>query len=123
MNKAVIIGLVVFGGLGYAWQSGAIPLGGSGYRVEFTGTPGAKLTGVVGWKDAKNFANPTHLDKAEGTLPLTVSVNPPPGSIVVATGNSFGQGDVTIRIYHNGVECGKSPFEGTAKLNGKVCQP
>jgi hypothetical protein len=37
MNKSVIVGLVVFGGLGYAWQSGAIPRGGSGYQVEFAG--------------------------------------------------------------------------------------
>jgi hypothetical protein len=123
MNKVAAVGLVVCGGLGWAWQSRAIPHGGSGYQVEFTGTPGAKLTRVVGWKDIKNFKNP-NMDKVEGTLPpLTVSVNPPDGSIVAATGYSFGQGDVTVSIYHNGVECGKSPFEGTAKLNSKVCQP
>lgn len=124
MNKSVIIGVVVVGGLGCAWQSGAIPRGGSGYRVEFTGTPGAKLYGAAGWSDLSNTEQPMHMDKVEGNLPVTVSLNPPSGAVVSASGSTTsGQDAVTIRIYHNGVECGENPFSGTAALNVKVCKP
>jgi hypothetical protein len=123
MNKSLIVGFVLVGGLGWAWQSGAIPRGGSGYRVEFTGTPGAKLIGVAGWSDLRNKKTPIHMDKAEGNLPLTISLSPPTGAIVSASGSTMGQGEVTIKIFHNGVECGENPFAGTAAINAKVCKP
>jgi hypothetical protein len=123
MNKALITSLIVLSGLGYALPSVSIPNGDSGYRVEFTGKPGAKLIGVVGWQDIKNFKKPMHMDEVKGKLPLTILVNPPDGAIVAANGSSLGNGEVTVRIYHNGVECGESLSEGTAKLGGKVCQP
>jgi hypothetical protein len=123
MNKSTIVGFMVIGGIGWAWQSGAIPRGESGYRVEFTGTPGAKLYGSTGWLDLNNSKTPIHMDKAEGTLPLTVSLNPPPGATVSASASTLGQGEVTIKIFRNGIECGENPFTGTAALNTKACPP
>jgi hypothetical protein len=76
MNKALITSLIVLSGLGYALPSVSIPNGDSGYRVEFTGKPGAKLIGVVGWQDIKNFKKPMHMDEVKGKLPLTILVNP-----------------------------------------------
>jgi hypothetical protein len=121
MNKSLIVGLALVGGLGWAWQSGAIPRGGSGYHVEFTGTPGSKLIGVAGWSDIHNQKNPVHMDKAEGTIPFTISLNPPAGAIVTASGSTMGKGDLTIKIFRNGVECGENPFTGTASINVKTC--
>jgi hypothetical protein len=125
MNKSSMLCLLICAGLGWAWKSGAMTSGGGGYRVEFTGTPGAKLIGTVGWRDMKNFSIPTHMDKAEGILPHSVDLNPPGGGsmMVVASGATLGQGDVTVKIYHNGIECGKSLTEGTAALPTKVCTP
>jgi hypothetical protein len=122
MSKSLIVGLVLVGGFGWAWQSGLIPRGGSGYQVEFTGTPGAKLYGAAGWTDLNNSKTPMHMDKAEGTLPLTISLNPPAGANVSASALTMGQGEVTIKIFHNGIECGENPFSGTAGLNVKVCK-
>jgi hypothetical protein len=123
MNKFLIVGLVICGGIGLAWQSSAMSRSNKGYRIEFTGKPGAKMSGVVGWRKKNDYKSPTHMDKTEGSLPYAVDLNLPAGTMVTATGYTLGQGDVTVKIYHNGVECGKSLTEGTAALPGKVCSP
>jgi hypothetical protein len=123
MSKSLIVGLTIICGLGWARQSGAIPNHDSGYRVEFTGTPGVKLLGAVGWTDLKNSKAPIHMDKADGSLPITINLNPPAGAIVSASGSTMGKGELNIKIFHNGVECGENPFTGTAALNTKACKP
>jgi hypothetical protein len=123
MNKSLIVGLVVCGSLGWALQSGAISRGGKGYRIQFTGKPGARLMGGVSWKDMKKPTDPMHVDKIDATLPHSVNLNVPDGSIVSATGMTLGKGDVTIKIYHNDVECGREAFVGSGAMGNKVCQP
>lgn len=122
MNKILPVGFLLACGLGWAWQSRSIPRGGSGYQVEFTGPSGVQMVGAAGWTDQKNSKTRLHMDKVEGTLPLTVSLTPPEGASVSASGMLMGKGDVTIKIFHNGIECGENPFAGTAALNAKVCR-
>jgi hypothetical protein len=80
MMKKIFGLLIVGASMFWAYQSRAIDRAGAAYRVEFTGTIGQKTIGVYGWTDPKS-QRPSHLDKINGTLPMTVSFNPPSGSI------------------------------------------
>jgi hypothetical protein len=118
-----IIALIAIGGsMFWAYQSGAIARSGSGYRVEYAGTPGAKLYGSYGWMDMTG-KKPMHIEKVAATLPYSVSFNPPANSMVTAAASTLNQGSVTVKIFKGGVECGQPAIEGSGAMTNKVCKP
>jgi hypothetical protein len=99
--KKIIIpaGIVIFCcSLGWEFLSIAALQNGS-YRVEFTGTPRAKVYGVTGWLDLNDPSETLHSNKVASDLPATVFLSPPSGTIVVASGLTINQGDVNIGLW------------------------
>lgn len=127
MKKIITLGIVIFCG-SLAWEFISVvnsrsSTPSSSYRFEFTGTPGVKVNGTTGWLDLKDPNRKFHSKSLEGDLPVIVSLDYPSGTVVSASGATEGQGDVTIRIYRNGIECGKHYSKSATDLNTKSCIP
>ena len=126
MKKFTALGIAIFCG-SVAWDvlsavNSRSSTPSSSYRFEFTGTPGAKVNAATGWLD-RDPNNTFHSKELEGNLPVIVSLDYPSGKVVSASGSTEGQGDVTIRIYRNGVECGKYYSKSTTNLDTNSCTP
>jgi hypothetical protein len=104
MNKFLIVGLVVCGAFGVAQKSQALPSATESYRVEFSGTPGVMMNGSIVWTDAANLQRSTHMETAQGNLPLTIPLELPTGSTISASGSSHLNGQVSVKIFRNGIE-------------------
>lgn len=127
MKKFMALGIVIFCG-SLAWEFISVANSrsstpSSSYRFEFTGTPGAKVYSTTGWVDLRDSNHTFHSKSLEGNLPVIVYLDYPSGMVVSASGSTEGQGDVTIKIYRNGVECGKHYSKSTTDLNTKSCIP
>jgi hypothetical protein len=127
MKKFIALGIVIFcGSLGSEFISIANSRNSkptNRYRFEFTGSPGVKIYGATGWVDLKDPNRTFHPKSLVGVLPVTISLDYPSDTVVSASGSTEGQGDVTIRIYRNGVECGKHRSKSTTDLDTKSCIP
>jgi hypothetical protein len=120
--KKIIAIVSICGAVFCAYKSGALPIGGSGYLIEYSGTAGTKFAGSYVSMDLTG-KNPVRMEQVQSTLPHTVSFNPPAGSIVSAAAAPLGQGSVTVKIFKNGVECGQPAMVGSAAMPNMVCQP
>jgi hypothetical protein len=127
MKKFITLGIVIFCS-SLAWEFISIANSRSStptssYRFEFIGSPGVKIYGATGWIDLKDPNRTFHPKSLVGVLPITISSDYPSDTIVSASGSTQGQGDVTIRIYRNGIECGKHHSKSTTDLDTKSCLP
>jgi hypothetical protein len=123
MNKFLIVGLVLCGGLGWVNKSEALPVGFDSYRVVFTGKSGADMHGSIVWTDVRNLQRPSQLEAVNGKLPITLPLELPAGSKISATASTPFSGDVTIHIFHNKVECDDAPAGSRSADNVKTCTP
>jgi hypothetical protein len=121
MNKVIAV-VACCGAVFCAYKSGAISFGGSGYRIEYTGTSGTQIAGSYAVLDMSG-KSPMQMEKVSATLPHSVTINPPSGSIVSAAAMPMGQGDVQIKIFKGGFECGQPAMVGSGAMANMVCQP
>jgi hypothetical protein len=101
------------------------------YRIEYTGKAGEKLRGNYAIQEtttdinqmAATLKKPTQVEKVEGILPKTISFKAPKQAVLVASGYSY-PNPTTVKIYRNGVECGRPTMVGSAATAGnKICDP
>lgn len=103
-------------------SSQSVPLGSSDkYEVHWTGTRGKEF--YAGYAIISQDPNtPMKLESIKAKLPHKVSFSAPKNAIVSASGDTFKQGSVEIKIYKNGSECGKAGIVGSGAGANKVCQ-
>ncbi|PSM48724.1 hypothetical protein C7Y66_12860 [Chroococcidiopsis sp. CCALA 051] len=92
------------------------------YQVKWEGSNGAELYGGYVIMDMNNHNTPMRAESVKAKLPHTVNFSAPKNAIVSATGNTIGSSSVIVRIYKNGLECGKEAIVGSGALPNKVCQ-
>jgi hypothetical protein len=122
MNKYCAFGLFIYGCYRLAFLHGLIPRGVDNYRIEFTGRQGEELRGTTAWKDSQKINSLLHIDSIKATLPHTVNLSIVSGSFVTANGATLGQGELTVKIYRNGIECGLPTYEGAGAMASKSCK-
>lgn len=62
------------------------------------------------------------MEKVTATLPYKLSFSAPKNALIAASGATLNQGQVEVKIYKNGSECGKDAFTGSGAMANKVCQ-
>ena len=122
---AVVAGIGFFGlrAFGNPLMSLGNPLNNTvQYQVEWSGNAGAKLFGSYVISLPHNLSTPTQVEKVTATLPHKVSFSAPENAIIAASGGTLNQGQVEVKIYKNGSECGTAAFTGSGAMANKVCQ-
>ncbi len=92
------------------------------YQVQWSGTAGAKVFGSYVISFRNNPSTPTRVEKVTATLPYKLSFSAPKSALIAASGATLNQGQVEIKIYKNGSECGLEAFAGSGAMANKVCQ-
>lgn len=95
--------------------------GSNNYEVQWNGVAGSKLFGsyVIA---SKSLSTPSRVEKVIATLPYKVSFSASKNTLISAAGATSNQGTVEIKIFRNGIECGKVALVGSGAMATKVCQ-
>lgn len=84
------------------------------YRIEYTGTPGNRLNGSYAIEyPIQSGHRLTKVQEISSYLPHSVEFNAPKKITVIAVARS---GGITVRIFKNGVECGKTNVSSFYRL-------
>jgi len=70
----------------------------------------------------EDFNQPMRMESVQAKLPHKVKFSTPPNAIVSAHGITINKGDVEVKIYKNGSECGKVVVVGSGVGGNKVCE-
>ena len=95
--------------------------GSDNYEVQWIGTNGNKLFGsyVIA---SKSVSTPSKVEKVTATLPYKINFSAPKNTLISAAGATNHQGTVEIKIFKNGLECGKASVIGSGAMANKICQ-
>lgn len=97
------------------------PSGSDKYEVHWSGASGKEL--YAGYSILSLDGNtPMRVESVQAKLPHKISFSAPKNAIVSASGNTLNQGNVEIKIYRNGSECGKVVAVGSGAGANKACQ-
>lgn len=116
-----VSGIVLFGLRAF---SNPLPLSSNSYQyqVQWSGQKGAKLYGGYSIAFLHNLSTPIRVEKVNATLPYKLSFSTPKNAIISASGATLNQGQVQIKIYKNGSECGREAFIGSGAMANKICK-
>jgi hypothetical protein len=107
--------------VGTVQKSVAKATGKDNFEISFEGKSGIKLdtTYYVGYDNVSDSFD------VKGVTPKKVNFSAPKTAYIsVRPGYTEGYEDVEIKIYRNGIECGKKPYESnTRKVTERECKP
>ncbi|MEH1871615.1 hypothetical protein [Nostoc sp.] len=117
ISLAIVSGLL----LGCNQSSSLNSIGSDNYEVSWDGTSGAKLWGsyVI---SSKSVGQVPRVEKITEKLPYKVNFSASKNALISAAGATLNQGTVEIKIFRNGVECGKVAVTGSGSMSSKICQ-
>ena len=102
-------------------QSSIFSFGSDTYEIQWNGTNGSKLFGsyVIASKSPSTLSR---VEKVTATFPYKVNFSASKNTLISAAGATDHQGTVEIKIFKNGLECGKASVIGSGAMANKICQ-